>query len=78
LTTIGRRYIIPNEVWRERTEALGDSAVAKLTTRIKDIKRSSFLIVFWSSFPGLPQWAANNRKTRRMKGGGSIGIEYKE
>ena len=32
---------MPEKVWRERTEALGDSAVAKLTTRIKDIKRSS-------------------------------------
>jgi len=33
---------MPEEVWAERSEALGASAVAKLTTRIKDIKRSSF------------------------------------
>ena len=41
MTRTWREYIIPKEVWRQRPEALGDSAVAKLTTRIKDIKRSS-------------------------------------
>ena len=41
MTRAYRKYIMPEEVSQETTEALGDSSVVKLTTIIKDIKRSS-------------------------------------
>ena len=41
MTRACRKYIMPEEVSQETTEELGDSSVVKLTTIIKDIKRSS-------------------------------------
>jgi len=74
LTRTWREYIIPKGVWRERTEVLGGSAVAELTTRIADSQRVEFSTnLFGLPFLGLPRRATKNQKTKSTKGGGLSG-----
>jgi hypothetical protein len=60
-------------------EARGDLAAGKLTTGIGYSHKVEFPTnLFGLPFLGLPRRATKNRKTKSTKGGGPIGIVYKD